>query len=158
MRLLWALGILICAGARSAVTARALSPNPGPSRPGPDRDPRLWAREEIGGLAAGWVLISMTEEGTATANAVVTGNARGRAQDLDDVRSSQRVSACVRIAVANACTTVPLMLAPLLSPVQQRNGSQEVAMDGVKSEMVTWAVGRAGEGLQGLGCTISTAA
>ena len=50
------------------------------------------------------------------------------------------------------------MLAPLLSPVQQRNGSQEVAMDGVKSEMVTWAVGRAGEGLQGLGCTISTAA
>ena len=24
-------------------------------------------------------------------------------------------------------------------------------MDGVKSEMVTWAVGRAGEGLQGLG-------
>ena len=31
-------------------------------------------------------------------------------------------------------------------------------MDGVKSEMVTWAVGRAGEGLQGLGCTIFTAA
>jgi hypothetical protein len=28
----------------------------------------------------------------------------------------------------------------------------------VKSAMVTWAVGRAGEGLQGLGCTIFTAA
>jgi hypothetical protein len=31
-------------------------------------------------------------------------------------------------------------------------------MDGVKSAMVTWTVGRAGEGLQGLGCTIFTAA
>jgi hypothetical protein len=31
-------------------------------------------------------------------------------------------------------------------------------MDGVKSAMVTWTVGRAGEGLQRLGCTISTAA
>ena len=31
-------------------------------------------------------------------------------------------------------------------------------MDGAKSAMVTWTVGRAGEGLQGLGCTISTAA
>jgi hypothetical protein len=92
-----ALGILVCAGAGSEVTARAISPSPGPG-------PRLRAREEIGGLAAGWVLISMREEGTETANAVVTGNARGRAQGLDDVRSSQRVSACVHTAVANACT------------------------------------------------------
>jgi hypothetical protein len=31
-------------------------------------------------------------------------------------------------------------------------------MDGVKSAMATWTFGRASEGLQGLGCTIFTAA
>jgi hypothetical protein len=31
-------------------------------------------------------------------------------------------------------------------------------MDGVKNALVTWTAGRAGEGLQGLGCTISTGA
>jgi hypothetical protein len=37
-RRLWALGILICAGARSSVTARPLSPSSG--RSGPNQGPR----------------------------------------------------------------------------------------------------------------------
>ena len=50
----WALGIPIGAGVRSAVTVRALSPRPSPSRTGPDRDTKQvgggWAREGGGSL------------------------------------------------------------------------------------------------------------
>jgi hypothetical protein len=68
-RRLWALGILICAGARSAVTARALSPSPGPSRPGSDRDPRQGPRRREGGgsrRGVGWEVRDSEPNGTAT--------------------------------------------------------------------------------------------
>jgi hypothetical protein len=55
---LWALVILICAGARNAVTARAPSPSPGPSRPGSDRGPKQVrggrVREGGGSRGVGW--------------------------------------------------------------------------------------------------------
>ena len=53
---------------------------------------------------------------------------------------------------------LPLMPAPLLSPARTERVVKNGAMDGVKNALVTWTAGRAGEGLQGLGCTISTAA
>jgi hypothetical protein len=53
-RRLWAPGILMCAGARSKATVRALSPSPGPSRPGPDRDPRQGRRRREGGGSREW--------------------------------------------------------------------------------------------------------
>jgi hypothetical protein len=56
----WALGIPIGAGVRSAVTVRALSPRPSPSRPGPDRDTKQvgggWVREGGGIRWVDWVL------------------------------------------------------------------------------------------------------
>jgi hypothetical protein len=84
-------------GARAKPKPRTKPPRAGPR-------PKAVGGQEIGGLYAGWVLISMKGEGTEPVNAGVAGNARERAQDLDDVCSSQRVSACVHTAVANACT------------------------------------------------------
>ena len=96
------------------------------------------------GGGCGWVgAVQERKRRTGTNELGVAGNTREIEQGLGDVRS-QRVSACVRTAVANACTTVPLMLAPHCSHLcnNDKRVVRKGPMDGVN---VQWLPGPLGE-------------
>ena len=107
---------------------------------------RYWRRARAGRHlgSCGWVgAVQERKRRTGTNELGVAGNTREIEQGLGDVRS-QRVSACVRTAVANACTTVPLMLAPHCSHLcnNDKRVVRKGPMDGVN---VQWLPGPLGE-------------